>query len=105
MHVRELADVLDDDFNTPDAVALFYDWRAREEYASLRWALGLFGLGSLAERPNPPGEVIALAEQRRDARARKDFVEADRLRAEIAAAGWEVRDVAVEPGYRLVPLR
>ncbi|MGZ8708092.1 MAG: CysS/YqeB C-terminal domain-containing protein, partial [Gaiellaceae bacterium] len=38
---------------------------------------------------------------RQEARAAKDFSRADELRAEIEAAGWEVRD---DPdGYRLVP--
>jgi len=101
--VDELAAVLDDDFNTPEALALFHDWRAREEAASLRWGLGLFGLGSVADAADAPSEVVALAEQRIEARARKDFAEADRLRDEIAAAGWEARDIATPPGYRLVP--
>jgi cysteinyl-tRNA synthetase len=99
---EELAAVLDDDFNTPEALALFHAWRDREEWASLRWGLGLFGLGSLAEVEAAPAEIAALAEQRRDARAAKDFSGADRLRDEIAAEGWEVRDVAEPPGYRLV---
>jgi len=99
----ELADVLDDDFNTPEALALFHDWRAREEAASLRWGLGLFGLGSVAETAAAPPEVVALAERRREARAAKDFAEADRLREEIAALGWEVRDTPAPPGHRLVP--
>jgi hypothetical protein len=38
--------------------------------------------------------VTALAEQRARARAEKDFAESDRLRDEIAAAGWVVRDGA-----------
>jgi cysteinyl-tRNA synthetase len=101
---EELAAVLDDDFNTPEALALFHAWRDREEWTSLRWALGLFGLGSLAEVRQAPPEVVALAERRRDARAAKDFAEADRLRGEIAAAGWEVRDGAEPPGYTLAPL-
>jgi len=101
--VNELAAVLDDDFNTPEALALFHDWRAREEAASLRWGLGLFGLGSVADAAAAPPDLVALAEQRIEARAQKDFAEADRLRDEIAAAGWEVRDIATPPGYRLVP--
>ncbi len=101
--VNELAAVLDDDFNTPEALALFHDWRAREEAASLRWGLGLFGLGSVADAAVAPADLVALAEQRIEARARKDFAEADRLRDEIVAAGWEVRDIATPPGYRLVP--
>jgi cysteinyl-tRNA synthetase len=99
---EELAAMLDDDFNTPEALALFHAWRDREEWTSLRWGLGLFGLGSLAEIEDAPTEVAELAEQRREARDSKDFAGADRLRDEIAAAGWEVRDVAEPPGYRLV---
>ena len=103
VHADELADVLDDDFNTPDALALFHDWRARGDWPSLRYGLSLFGLGSLAEPRVAPGELRRLAKRRQDARARKDFAEADRLRDEILDAGWEVRDVATPPGFRLVP--
>ncbi len=39
-----------------------------------------------------PAEVVALAEQRAAARAGKDYAESDRLRDQIAAAGWVVRD-------------
>ena len=56
----------------------------------------------LREVEQAPAEVAQLAEQRREARDAKDFAGADRLRDEIAAAGWEVRDVAEPPGYRLV---
>jgi cysteinyl-tRNA synthetase len=97
---ERLAAALDDDFNTPDALALFHDWRSRGLAADLRAGLGLFGLGSLAERAEAPPEVVALAEQRQSARAAKDFAEADRLRDAIATLGWEVRDVA--GGYELV---
>ena len=96
-----LVAVLDDDFNTPDALALFHDWRTRGRTASLRFGLELFGLGSLAESATAPPELFALAEQRQRARAERDFTEADRLRDEIAAAGWEVRDVS--EGFQLVP--
>ena len=47
--------------------------------------------------------VVELAERRQRARAERDFGEADRLRAEIEAAGWEARDVA--EGFQLVPRR
>jgi cysteinyl-tRNA synthetase len=96
-----LVAILDDDFNTPDALALFHDWRARGLTGDLRVGLGLFGLGSLAEAAEAPADLVALAERRLAARAAKDFGESDRLRDEIAAAGWEVRDVA--DGFRLVP--
>jgi cysteinyl-tRNA synthetase len=88
---------LDDDFNTPAALALLHGWRDHE---LLRRGLDLFGLGSLAEQESAPPEVVALADRRERARAARDFAEADRLRVEIEGLGWDVRD---EPGgYRLV---
>jgi cysteinyl-tRNA synthetase len=36
--------------------------------------------------------VVELAERRVAARVGRDFDEADRLREQIEAAGWEVRD-------------
>jgi cysteinyl-tRNA synthetase len=89
---------LDDDFNTPEALALLHGWR---DHDLLRDALGVFGLASLAEQAEAPRELVELAERRVAARGAKDFAEADRIRDEIAAAGWEVRDEA--GGFRLVP--
>src|SRR3954462_7152978 len=80
---------LDDDFNTPEALAVMHRWRDHE---LLRRAFGIFGLESVAELEEAPAELAELAGRRRDARDAKDFAEADRLRDEIAAAGWGVRD-------------
>jgi cysteinyl-tRNA synthetase len=93
---------LDDDFNTPEALAVMHAWRDHE---LLRRALEVFGLESLAESKTAPAEVDELARARVEARARKDFDAGDRLREEIEAAGWEVRDVDVDPGFQLVPKR
>jgi len=98
----ELAAALDDDFNTPDALAVMHEWR---DHDLLRRGLDVFGLGSLAEEDEAPAELDELARQRADARSGGDYDEADRLRQEIEAAGWEVRDVAGDSGYRLVPKR
>jgi cysteinyl-tRNA synthetase len=89
---------LDDDFNTPDALALVHEWR---DHDLVRRALDIFGLASLASEEEAPAEVHALARSRQQAREDRDFAESDRLRSEIETAGWEVRD---DPdGYRLVP--
>ena len=96
-----LAALLDDDFNTPDALALFHEWRGRGLAADVHEGLALFGLGSLAERAEAPPDVVALAEARHSARRFRDFAEADRLREEIADLGWEVRDIP--GGFELVP--
>jgi cysteinyl-tRNA synthetase len=92
------AAALEDDFNTAEALAVLHGWRDHE---LLSRALGIFGLASFAEDMPAPADVIQLAERRLQARARSEFGESDALRAEIEAAGWEVRDV--EDGYRLVP--
>ena len=91
---------LEDDFNTPAALAVIHEWRDHE---LLRRALGVFGLESLAAEDEAPADVVALAERRWEARAARNFEEADRFRGELEGAGWEVRDEA--GGYRLVRMR
>jgi cysteinyl-tRNA synthetase len=97
---ERFAAALDDDFNTPAALAVIHELRDHELLLRM---LEVFGLDSLAAQEEAPPEVRALAEARQAARADRDFETADRLRAEIEAAGWEMRD---EPGgYSLVPSR
>jgi cysteinyl-tRNA synthetase len=88
---------LEDDFNTPEALAVMHGWR---DHDLLRRALAVFGLESLAEGEEAPAEVVELAERRLAARATRDFGEADRLRGAIEAQGWEVRDAG--DGFQLV---
>ncbi len=98
-----LREALEEDFNTPEALALIHGWAGDGRLDLVFTALELFGLGSIAEVTSAPEHVVVLAERRREARAAREFDESDRLRAEIEAEGWEVRD---DPeGYRLVPLR
>jgi hypothetical protein len=49
----------------------------------------------------PPPDVVALAEERGQARSARDFAAADELRDRIADAGWIVVDAA--DGYELKP--
>jgi cysteinyl-tRNA synthetase len=104
-------DALARDFNTPEALAIVNDWirqatAAPEQPAGdahLREMLGVLGLEQLlATAAHPPAEVRQLAESRVQARSARDFAAADRLRDEIAAHGWEVRDAA--GGFELLPL-
>ena len=98
----ELVLALENDVNTPEALAVMHEWR---DHDLLRRGLDLFGLESLAEAETAPAELDELARKRAAARVGGDFDEADRLRQEIEAAGWEVRDVAGDSGYQLVPKR
>jgi cysteinyl-tRNA synthetase len=94
------AAALENDFNTPEALAVLHEWR---DHDLLRRALEVFGLDSLDAASEAPADVVQLAVRRAQARDRREWAEADRLRTEIEAAGWEVRDISEEPLFRLVP--
>jgi len=98
---RDFAIALDDDFDTPAALALLHEWGSARQLELLRRGLAVFGLESLAERDEAPQEIVELAERRSAARTEKDWETSDRLRDELAALGWQMRD---EPGggYTLV---
>jgi cysteinyl-tRNA synthetase len=94
-------DALAQDFNTPRALAELFGWVSEANSsptpvgdADLREMLGVLGLENLieAEASEAPAEVAELRDARERARAAKDWGEADRLREEIQARGWEVRD-------------
>jgi cysteinyl-tRNA synthetase len=94
-------DALARDFNTAEALSVLNEWireatsgmRDSPGDAHLREMLGVLGLESLlAAAEQAPEDVRELAEQRERARSERDFAAADRLRDEIAALGWEVRD-------------
>jgi cysteinyl-tRNA synthetase len=106
---------LADDFNTPAALAALFDWIREANRrdagvgdADLREMLAVLGfedLEPLAATGDPAAidpEASALLEQREAARARRDFDEADRLRDEIRAREWEIRDGP--DGPELIPL-
>jgi cysteinyl-tRNA synthetase len=104
-------DALAHDFNTPEALAALNEWlraAGSPELASpgdshLREMLGALGLEALLDPvEQAPAPVRDLAARRELARGERDFAEADRLRGEIAALGWEVRDGG--GGFELLPL-
>jgi len=99
---ESFAAALDDDFDTPRALSILHDWRAAGQVDLLARGLGVFGLGVETERAEAPAEVRALAERRQEARGRRDYGEADRLRGEIERLGWDVQDVG-SGGFRIVP--
>jgi cysteinyl-tRNA synthetase len=111
--VERFFDALADDFNTPAARAILFDWVAegnrrmdageslgRGRLGEMLYALGLEGL--LEDRGEEvPEAVQRLAEEREEARRARDFARADRIREQLAEQGWEVRDTPAGP--KLVP--
>ena len=103
-------EALRDDFNTPAALAAAFEWVreansrdgvGRDDLAEM---LGILGLENLLE-----GDEVAAGEDaqellraREEARTARDFAAADRLRDELRALGWEVRDSPTGP--ELVPV-
>ncbi len=92
---------LADDFNTAAAIGAMFEWinerhkRSDEQVgrADLVEMLSVLGLQNLAEHGSEAGaEEQELLDQREAARAARNYGEADRLRAELRARGWEVRD-------------
>jgi cysteinyl-tRNA synthetase len=90
---------LDDDFNTPEALAILHEWRRSSELELLNRGLAVFGLRFEPEAP--PDDVVELAREREDARRQKDWQRSDELRDAIAERGWIVQDGA--DGSTLVP--
>ena len=100
---------LADDFNTPAALAALFDWvreanRARRRRRATRTCARCSASSALDEparrrrRGRARREVARAARARAQAaRAPRDFAEADRLRDELARAGWQVRDARRRP--------
>jgi cysteinyl-tRNA synthetase len=90
---------LDDDFNTPEALAVLHEWRRASQVDLLHRGLTIFGLGFVVEAP--PEVVLVLAKEREEARAQRDWQRSDELRDRIAELGWIVQDGP--EGSTLVP--
>jgi cysteinyl-tRNA synthetase len=121
-HKDAFFDGLADDFNIPKALASLFEWvreanrRTGESGAragligdaDLREMLDVLGLGELTplevvgDVATIDPKAVALLEQRERARAERDFQTADRLREELRAQGWEIRDGPT--GAELIPI-
>ena len=92
--------MLNDDLNFPQALALAYELLKSELAPGVKKATLLkfdeaFGLGLGAWVPKTvdvPSNVRVVADLRWAARNAKDWTEADRLRGELAALGWTMKD-------------
>jgi cysteinyl-tRNA synthetase len=107
-HAARFKAAMDEDFGTPEAVAVLFDLAAEvnrsgsRELSGLLRALGAC-LGVLQDEPRAflqAGSVLddaaieALIGQRALAKAGRDFAEADRIRGELLAQGIALKDSA-----------
>ncbi len=100
--VERFTGEINDDLNLPRALAVAWEALRGELPPAVKRATLLafdrvFGLGLAAWAPKVevvPPAVEALAQARAAARAAKNWAEADRLRGELLAAGWEMEDRA-----------
>lgn len=100
-HFKE---IIENDFDTPRALALFWEIAKDENVApadkratlvNFDTVLGL-GLTSISTSPIPQ-EVQTLIEAREQARQEKDWGKADELRADIESKGYTVKDTDFGP--------
>ncbi|MDX6481476.1 MAG: cysteinyl-tRNA synthetase [Gaiellaceae bacterium] len=125
-----LVTVLDDDFDTPGALAVLNEWRSAGYHALVEKGLALFGIRPLRTTvlgeshlalqaslgtsgvvapsnvqylgSRPPDVVFEKALLRYDARAGGDYSTADALRVEVEDLGFRVDDLP--DGYVIVPI-
>jgi cysteinyl-tRNA synthetase len=107
-----VVEALEDDINTPEALAGMFELarqlnKEADSAARRELALQLFAAGDLLgvlqtdaeewfagsqEGALPPAEIESLLEQRKQARASRDFAAADAIRDRLAAAGIAIED-------------
>jgi cysteinyl-tRNA synthetase len=99
-YVSKFAEQINDDLNMPRAVALTWelvksDLPAATKKATLLEFDRILGLRLADWKPTEeivPDDVMALVEQRQQARKEKRWKDADALRDQITAAGYEIED-------------
>jgi cysteinyl-tRNA synthetase len=106
-YVERFTSEINDDLNVPRALAVAWevlrgDLPPAVKRATLARQDEVFGLGLAHWQPKddvPPPAVAAIAQERAAARKAKRWADADRLRADLAALGWDMEDQPA--GYRL----
>jgi cysteinyl-tRNA synthetase len=110
-HAVRFKEAMDDDFGTPEAVAVLFDLATRINAGEQTLAPQLRGLGGvlgLLQRDSQEflqggaaeGWILDAIAAREAARKRKDYAEADRIRNELLAKGIILEDVRGRTTWR-----
>ena len=119
LYRQEWREAMDDDLNTADAIAAIFDLvRAANTAAAsgkvaapalleardtLIELCGVLGLDASAGQDEAiPAEIMALVQARQDAKAAKDYAQADALRDQVLAQGYKIEDTP--QGVRVLAL-
>ena len=108
---KKFCTAMDDDLNTPDALAAVFDLvkdintlSAASSKAALEAGAaafdeitGVLGLMYNRKKDEVPAEVTELVEKRAAAKKAKDWAAADAIRAQLTEMGWSVTDTAQGP--------
>ncbi len=90
---RQFLEAVNDDLNTPKALAVLWKNFGWLSLADILWADQILGLNLSALKPiNPPAAVKKLAEKREKERRNKNWPEADKIRSQIQKLGWSLED-------------
>ena len=119
LYRQEWREAMDDDLNTADAIAAIFDLvraantaaasgkvaapallEARDTLIELCAVLGLDA--SAGQDEAIPAEIMALVQARQDAKAAKDYAQADALRDQVLAQGYKIEDTP--QGVRVLAL-
>ncbi len=108
-YVDQFVEHINNDLNMPRALALTWELTKSDLPASTKKATlckfdKVLGLRLAEWEPSAevvPDEIIALVQQRQQARAEKRWQEADMFRDQIKAAGYEIEDTPQGPRVRI----
>jgi cysteinyl-tRNA synthetase len=110
-HARRFKQAMDDDFGTPEAVAVLFELASRINAGEAALAAQLRALGGIlgllqrdAQQYLQGGEaeawIIEAIAAREAARKRKDYAEADRIRKDLLDKGIVLEDVSGRTTWR-----
>jgi cysteinyl-tRNA synthetase len=112
--VSPFRDVMDDDFDTPAALAYIFELvrdanvsldeglseTAAMQFATVRELAGALGIELRGDAPEADADIDALVEQREQARRDRDWAQADRIRDELTGRGIVIEDTPRGPEWR-----